>query len=378
MQICIYAPHLLDEQQQDCQEFLRFLLDGMSDDLFRHAKRDGTTSHKRNAILESIVRRSSSFSESVDDSTDDKPLMSASAPLSKVLANSNTGNEKAGYLPSPPDAASRPKSAVAKLRSITAAAHHSDDHDPTQHSPQKVSSLTDAEAIANFEAELSLLGGNVDDEHISLANTLSPRGDSPLNSPDSKNAHGLEDSIGACMGSVGPDHNEISSDLLETHLDNLSLDDSMDSVACTAPLTQSHCNGDLLSIASETPVKDRPQRNEEHSSMPRALTAENLKEVSDAARAEIAAKQHSESTEDGSSGGAISEEEAARREHDSKYEQIAKKSARESWGHYLKNNDSIITDLFSGQLQSTVECLVCHHRFGSLYCFAYDAPCSDF
>ena len=353
LQICIYAPHLLDEQQQDCQEFLRFLLDGMSDDLFRRAKRDGSTSHKRNAIVDSIVRRSSSFSESVE-SIDDKPLMSASAPLSKVLANSNTIQQEEP--PNPPDAAARPRSAVAKLRSITAA-HHNEGNEPAEQQPQKEHSVTEAEAIANFEAELSLLGGNADDEHISLADTLSPRGDSPLNSPGSKSGHDLEDSIGACMGSVGPDHNEVPSDLLNTSIDNLSLEDSMATAAFTAPLTQSHCDGDLLSVANESPIKDRPQQNEEHHNMPRALTAENLKEINDAARAELAGKQHSGSTE----------EEAAKREHDEKYAQIAKKSARESWGHYLQNNDSIITDLFSGQLQSTVECLVCHHRFGLLF-----------
>ena len=33
--VCHHAPHLLDNQQQDCQEFLHFLLDGMSEDLCR-------------------------------------------------------------------------------------------------------------------------------------------------------------------------------------------------------------------------------------------------------------------------------------------------------------------------------------------------------
>ena len=31
----MYAPYLMDYQQQDCQEFLRFLLDGISEDLCR-------------------------------------------------------------------------------------------------------------------------------------------------------------------------------------------------------------------------------------------------------------------------------------------------------------------------------------------------------
>lgn len=33
-----------------------------------------------------------------------------------------------------------------------------------------------------------------------------------------------------------------------------------------------------------------------------------------------------------------------------------------AWKRYLKLNDSVITDIFAGQLQSTIECLTCHHR----------------
>lgn len=41
---------------------------------------------------------------------------------------------------------------------------------------------------------------------------------------------------------------------------------------------------------------------------------------------------------------------------------LAAKEARQSWDKYLKLNDSIVTDIFAGQLQSTIECLTCHHR----------------
>lgn len=36
--------------------------------------------------------------------------------------------------------------------------------------------------------------------------------------------------------------------------------------------------------------------------------------------------------------------------------------AMKAWDRYLKFNDSIITDLFGGLLQSTVQCLTCQHR----------------
>jgi ubiquitin C-terminal hydrolase len=40
----------------------------------------------------------------------------------------------------------------------------------------------------------------------------------------------------------------------------------------------------------------------------------------------------------------------------------AEKEARLAWDKYLQLNDSIITDLFAGQLQSTIKCLTCNHR----------------
>lgn len=63
----------------------------------------------------------------------------------------------------------------------------------------------------------------------------------------------------------------------------------------------------------------------------------------------------------------------------------AEKEARVAWGKYLKLNDSVITDIFAGQLQSTIECSTCHHRlytisgslqaqlfpFGSIRAFDY-------
>jgi hypothetical protein len=41
---------------------------------------------------------------------------------------------------------------------------------------------------------------------------------------------------------------------------------------------------------------------------------------------------------------------------------LAKRESELQWTRYLKLNDSVITDMFAGQLQSTVECLTCGHR----------------
>ena len=36
--------------------------------------------------------------------------------------------------------------------------------------------------------------------------------------------------------------------------------------------------------------------------------------------------------------------------------------ARKAWNSYLSHNDSVVTDIFAGQLQGTVECTECKHR----------------
>jgi hypothetical protein len=40
--------------------------------------------------------------------------------------------------------------------------------------------------------------------------------------------------------------------------------------------------------------------------------------------------------------------------------------SQQAWRHYLAKNDSIITEVFGGQLQSSIECLTCHHKS---FCF---------
>ena len=46
----------------------------------------------------------------------------------------------------------------------------------------------------------------------------------------------------------------------------------------------------------------------------------------------------------------------------STYLEICMNESRKAWNQYLKLNDSIITDIFGGQLQSTITCLTCHNK----------------
>lgn len=40
--------------------------------------------------------------------------------------------------------------------------------------------------------------------------------------------------------------------------------------------------------------------------------------------------------------------------------------SQQAWRLYLTKNDSIVTEIFGGQLQSSIECLTCHHQS---FCF---------
>ena len=46
---------------------------------------------------------------------------------------------------------------------------------------------------------------------------------------------------------------------------------------------------------------------------------------------------------------------------DQNLKQVIKES-KAAWESHMKKNDSVITDIFGGQLQSTIECLTCHNR----------------
>ena len=316
----------------------------MSDDLFRRGKpaaMESSASHKRNAVLDSIARRGSSLKQGLSDERSEEahissprniaPLMSASAPLGKALAAAAKSSEvSVAELGVTDTTAPRPRSSVAKLRSITAAAHE-----------EEPAIDTDIGAI----------------DCVSLDDTLSPHENSPYKSPTGSSAQRLEDSILACQGSVRPDH-EVDGGILGLSMNELSMEGSHGSSVITAPLTQSHVESELdtINIKSSPQSKDRLQHNEIHNtSLP--LTKANVKEITATAVNEVEDKSR-----------ILNKAQNNSEQH---YNAVAKKSAMESWDNYLKLNDSIITDLFSGQLQNTVECLECHHRFLPLFLFVF-------
>jgi uncharacterized UBP type Zn finger protein len=120
--ISSHAPHLLDYQQQDCQEFLRFLLDGLSEDLCR-------SKAKKNS---SISSQSNSDTTNSNSTTPQKASINASINASssgqntpQVDSDSNSNNN------TPDDLRMMRLNSAQKLRmvTITERINNKDDND---------------------------------------------------------------------------------------------------------------------------------------------------------------------------------------------------------------------------------------------------------
>lgn len=326
--VSVYAPHLLDFQQQDCQEFLRFLLDGMSEDLCRSRQPTVPTSSKNvessgeeahpsppsRRLSINCLRQQSGLSSSsspitiVDDNPDEavakarRNVASSNAPIDQEDKGQRTTKACDG----------QPSQTVSRLRAATQSsrsAHIVGDADDNAE--------TATAAAADSNRNLTLLGDTEDD---------STEVEEPaVNSPDNKQTeHSENKNFGGSTGSI------IELKGKKSFNDDLAIDR-------LAPL----------------PVIEVPEGKQPFSLM-RSLTLSGL-------------RTRPRSTGSGKASGRTSPDTSARdREADSarSVEERRKviEEATKAWDRYLEKNDSVITDLFAGQLQSTIECDVCHNR----------------
>lgn len=260
----------MDEEQQDCQEFLRFLLDGISDDLFRRSKQPKVASLSQPSqppAGDNLVRQRST-------GDNDVALMSKTFPLSLE------GSPSTGSLKNIP----RPKSSVARLRSMTSQAQvgNLDENDPLQLS---------SSSVAN--SPLPMRGpviASIDSLH---ATRSIDRGD--------------DIDRGECDGNSTPNRVLFS--------DN-AVDESLSDKGVSSPV-----NKPQTEKAAEVKDEEKTTGNSEEKNI----------------------------------------------DSSQKYREKAQELAQQAWESHLNSNDSIITDLFAGQLQSTIQCLECNHRYSIIY-----------
>ncbi len=300
----------------------------MSDDLFRRASAPAQDPTKRNAMIDSIVRRGSK--SSVDSSSIDPPrgnagaisssaatLMSTSLPLSKLSSlalEGDTGRVTNG---------SRPKSSVAKLRLAVENSAAESLSEPSERDEPPAE--PDSAVPPLFEDPPGSAGGSLVD-----LDALSPREDSPYHSPvsDGQSPRGMDGSLIAHHGSVVVANSQDAAHwlALATNVDATAIPVAQNEAVSEGEKAQHNESGDAKAI--ETPPG-------------------------------VVAPPAVSSQEKGTIDAPLNEDPFMVQQ----YRKIAQEAATKAWNSYLNHNDSIITDLFAGQLQSTIECLHCHHRY---------------
>ena len=254
--VSVYAPHLLDYQQQDSQEFLRFLLDGMAEDLCRQQRVE--------VEIENIEPQ---------------------PPQQSTNNNNNNNNNNQEEVSSPKEKTVVPLRQ--KLQKQIAQA---------QQLEIEVEGLDDAASgLHNIE--------NLEGLSISGA---------PINAPNYKGAAPLSNSS-SCAATIGsPGCRPLGIDGGENEWGEL------DQIDGTATSTEK--------LNRSGKKKKNPQSWEGINPEPVGTVPSYIEPVKGL---------------------------------EPEPEKTIPEQSQEAWKRYLKFNDSVITDIFGGQLQSTIECQTC-------------------
>lgn len=353
------APHLLDYEQQDCQEFLRFLLDGLSDDLAR----------KRTPL--SMDDDKSQFGEVTLEATDMTEIKKRSEgeELGESPANSpikpNHASDTISMQPRPPSEQRPSKQAANSEGSVTEPAivetnSSGDSREPLkigiekpQFSARTVQRLRFLTSEASQAADSS--AGKIPGRELQLLGTAGSRGNSSnqlsssddcIDSKPNDPTRRLSSSDGAATLATSRRHDEVSVVTAPARLDAAVIKGpSISDIARGSPqksigksigagedfetkISQSSSSGTMGTFrALQQRAKER--RNTDNST---STTVDKVGQFPTTSSITLA------------------------------HVETAIKESEKAWTAYLAKNDSIITDIFGGQLQSSIECLTCHHR----------------
>jgi len=349
--VSTYAPYLMDYQQQDSQEFLRFLLDGISEDLCRKHSEDPTAGSGDNILKTTRMTH---------NRANDVPA-----------TNNLSSNLEPGAL----SGANRNRSSAIASLTILPALSPSTGTSPSQSTPSSSSqsglllspqNLSGAKAILNNR----LMDGLSDDDNSVIAQCSASAGTSPIiSTPGSISSATYKPSAVSRLREEAR-HSRSAAAIEWTSTKrstNQSYDDDCLSGSIGSPLD--HCK-------TSTTTAIYKHRNRLRMS---GINKDSQNSDSDiegggsndelSIRSALRMNSSSSSTSRGSTAGVKSfcEQQMPTQPSDSTADLsvAAEKEARQAWDKYLQLNDSIITDLFAGQLQSTIKCLTCNHRYYS-------------
>ena len=319
-QVTKLAPHLLDYEQQDCQEFLRFLLDGLSADLARKQDMSG--------------------SDELDESKQGKASVGSPSTVSGPSAQDGGGRGSNTI-----SAVNVPSTTIQGESTPVGPGgihHYTNRPQFSSRTAERIRAMTASGTQATTKLQLATTGGGGGSRTSSL-NQLA------------------DDETADCCGTT-------------TSLDGAV---PIKSLEAARPLPTSAPSSPVTAITMCSPLQPAavlagpPVANLPHNTCPSPSNggATDLGSGSrgggKVATVRSLQQRGKGRVVDGDSQAVLRSPRPAPGETccmtQTHVETAAKESVR-AWKAYLRSNDSIITDIFGGQLQSSVECLTCHHR----------------
>lgn len=315
---------MLDHQQQDCQEFLHFLLDGISEDLCRY--RPEIVAQNCNSIDETIPQTSE-----LDDSV---VIAFTSGNSTDEYSRENSAiNNRSLMLNRPQIEETQLNNLPHILSGGTGSRRRRDVK------AERLRQLALQHSVGSISSDGSTSGESVDNLNVLEATAcvgIVKRGELTNSNADSCTYTSTVDLIQQAIAAVPPSQVRYRSSRNRPRrkfkLPVTSAGSDSDVIAtCNSSYFIHHQIDDKRNIS--TPIEIPEQFDAQPSQLIKLPDPIVVNKV------EI---------------------------NNSPTKAVVAESADSAWKTYLKLNSSIITDMFAGQLQSTLECLLCHHKS---YCF---------
>lgn len=397
-----FAPYLMDFQQQDSQEFLRLVLDGIAEDLCRkHSKNDDNspikaTSNESTPDVSSYTNNNTYYNNHSNGGNNYNPSHVSGKSGKHVIlpvlplfnpssSNSNTNQEPFSQtLPiptskdeshlhqqfstsatnSPVNPTQNPRvSASHRLRAETRAMRERQaaldaDIGPDINVNSSVIAVSEAAAAFGFGDQVSSSGGKgrrvgATRDSLSPVRSTTDPGDAELRNS------GQRETDGSVLNPV----NRINADIemskqLNSELEGADGEASESRSSTSAPKEGRRRLRIFPSRSSRDPspvITERGQAGDQTVAVQQSV--------------EKRRSLFGSGIMGGSRRGAALKEESNQQQNEGEQKEVKVPSLDEeaavAWKRYLQLNDSIITDLFAGMLQSTIECLTCHHKSNS-------------
>lgn len=350
--VSTYAPYLMDYQQQDSQEFLRFLLDGISEDLCRkHSQDDHSNDSSSNCNPKSAPESGAlsgagrSRSSTIAVSLSILPaLVPPSISPSPSTPSSSSSPSPGLLLLSPQNLAGAKPVLISRFvdglsddddNSVTAQCSASAGNSPVLSTPNSSSSSSNSTTHASTSSSVTKL--REETRHSRRAVDIE-WSSTKRSSNQSYDEDGLSGSIGSPLDSSSSSSNNINNNINKTSAVVYKYRNRWGPFKGSQKSDSDSEGGGSNEESSARSAARMNSSSNSNSSGYRSSTAGTR----NAYEQVVPTQQPSDSTADLSV--------------------AAEKEARQAWDKYLQLNDSIITDLFAGQLQSTIKCLTCNHR----------------